>query len=349
MSPKTERETVKGILDQFDRKIVEELLKAYPTKTPSAALKHRSDFPPPGPEVGADTIPRGVMESRSIIERIIGDSNFLPAAFLEEGVLRQKAVARLPKVSSSNPLGDPWGSGFLVANSLLMTNNHVIGSVAEAKTIMAQFNYQIDLNGVAQPIDTWSLDPDNFFYTDAALDFTLVRVKAKGIIWPLSPTVVSPSGGEAAMLEVMSMIGAAAEAGPTIPIGPPLFASRYPGWKWGHLQLPKSAITYSSGQLLNVIQHPAGRMKEVALQENEVTHIYSNRIHYTTDTEGGSSGSPVLNNAWDLVALHHAAGDWDAVNNRWIDNEGMRIDSIVQHLRTQFALSRPSLLTELGI
>lgn len=27
---------------------------------------------------------------------------------------------------------------------------------------------------------------------------------------------------------------------------------------------------------------------------------------YRADTEGGSSGSPVLNNEWNLVALHHA-------------------------------------------
>jgi endonuclease G len=90
-------------------------------------------------------------------------------------------------------------------------------------------------------------------------------------------------------------------------------------------------------------------MKEVALQKNAVTHVFTDRIHYTSDTENGSSGSPVLNNQWELVALHHAAGDWDSVNNKWLDNEGMRLDSIVSHLRTQFGTSNPALLTELGV
>ena len=48
---------------------------------------------------------------------------------------------------------------------------------------------------------------------------------------------------------------------------------------------------------------------------------------YRTDTMGGSSGSPVFNINWDLAALHHAA-----VGNA---NEGIRISSIVSHLRNE--------------
>ncbi len=48
-------------------------------------------------------------------------------------------------------------------------------------------------------------------------------------------------------------------------------------------------------------------------------------LHYKTDTMGGSSGSPVLNINWDLVALHHAAVGQS--------NEGIRISSIVSRLR----------------
>ena len=28
--------------------------------------------------------------------------------------------------------------------------------------------------------------------------------------------------------------------------------------------------------------------------------------HYSTDTEAGSSGSPVFNDQWEVVALHHS-------------------------------------------
>lgn len=307
--------------------------------------KHRSDFPPPGPEVPLGTAGRVELEGLGPIERIIPPvNNLLPIAFLEEGVLRQKAVARLPKYDPYNPNGSPWGTGFLVSNSLIMTNNHVISSIAEAKDILVQFNFQVDLTGVSLPHETWRLDPDNFFYTNVALDFTLVRVK--GIPLVLKPHLPSPptpilDGSEETELGSIVL-------GISPDMIKPWILLRYPGWKWGYIQLPRT-VAYAKGQFMNCVQHPAGRMKEIALQQNEVTHIFTDRVHYTTDTEPGSSGSPVFNNAWDLVILHHAAGDYDTANNKWLDNEGMRIDSIVTHLRSQFGVSNPGLLTELGI
>jgi V8-like Glu-specific endopeptidase len=33
------------------------------------------------------------------------------------------------------------------------------------------------------------------------------------------------------------------------------------------------------------------------------------KLHYRTATEGGSSGSPVFNQDWSLISLHHAEGE----------------------------------------
>ena len=67
-------------------------------------------------------------------------------------------------------------------------------------------------------------------------------------------------------------------------------------------------------------------------------------IHYSTDTEPGSSGAPVFNDQWQVLALHHkavpaasadAAQDADPV---WIANEGVRISAIFELLeRNRFA------------
>jgi hypothetical protein len=61
-------------------------------------------------------------------------------------------------------------------------------------------------------------------------------------------------------------------------------------------------------QPANILQYPgvAGGMMQVALRHNAIVHVDSTRIYYVTDTEGGSSGSPVFNDAWCVIALHRA-------------------------------------------
>jgi hypothetical protein len=72
------------------------------------------------------------------------------------------------------------------------------------------------------------------------------------------------------------------------------------------IPLLRSPATVTRGEMVNIVQHPRGRKKEVALHNNDVKRIKDKVIWYVTDTEPGSSGSPVFNNNWDLVALHHA-------------------------------------------
>ena len=88
------------------------------------------------------------------------------------------------------------------------------------------------------------------------------------------------------------------------------------------------------------IQHPAGRPKEVALQDNRIVKVFAEVIRYETDTEPGSSGSPVFDNGWEIIALHHSGGDRapsDPSGNTWLNNEGIRIDAIVKDLLSQLA------------
>lgn len=112
------------------------------------------------------------------------------------------------------------------------------------------------------------------------------------------------------------------------------------GSRWGSLRLPSGMRTYASDQLVNIIQHPAGRPKEVALQDNRIVKVFAEVIRYETDTEPGSSGSPVFDNGWEIIALHHSGGDRapsDPSGNTWLNNEGIRIDAIVKDLLSQLA------------
>ena len=280
-------------------------------------------------------------EEAAFLERIIGASNLLPVHFLEEGASVQRAVGRvaLKQAHAGLPAGSGWGTGFLVSNSILMTNNHVIPSKAFANKVKAEFNYQLDHTGAAETVDAWDLDPDSLFYTNAALDFTIVRIKCRRLVvnipWKVRNAVPALNGGfdgEDAAVEISEADLTAAAAG--------LIPSQIyrlchsPGPKWGRVKLPTGSVGYWLEQRLNVVQHPRGRRKEVALQSNTLDRLFTNAIRYTADTEPGSSGSPVFTNAWDLVAIHHAGGDF--TNGQWVNNEGMRMDKIVADLRNQF-------------
>lgn len=101
-----------------------------------------------------------------------------------------------------------------------------------------------------------------------------------------------------------------------------------PGARWGFIGLPnESAIEV--GEDVFIIQHPGGKEKMVGLSENTVSAIVGDKIQYMTDTEGGSSGSPVFNDRWELVALHHAA---ISDGSGKVLNEGISIGSIKKKL-----------------
>lgn len=107
-------------------------------------------------------------------------------------------------------------------------------------------------------------------------------------------------------------------------------------------------------QWLNIIQHPNGEPKQLALRENQLVDLLDDFLHYKTDTSPGSSGSAVFNDRWEVVGLHHSgiweknsAGQIIAVDGqvwdksmgehriKWIANEGVRVSKLIKHLRSQ--------------
>lgn len=113
----------------------------------------------------------------ALYERIIAQNDLLGAAFLLQGAQVSRSVGRITvRTSSGRPLH--WGTGFLVSPRLLMTNNHVIATGAEAAPSIIEFNYHIQPDGrTAIPI-VFNLEPQSFFITHPQLDYTLVAVQA---------------------------------------------------------------------------------------------------------------------------------------------------------------------------
>ena len=206
-------------------------------------------------------------EAEARIEKVNLERDFLPVRFLADGNQRARAVCRIRTATS-------FGTGFLIGPGILMTNNHVLGSVAEAANSFAEFDFED-----GQQTQTASILPAGLFITDADLDFTIVACQ-----------------------ELVDV--------PRIP-------------------LLRSPALVTRNERVNIIQHPEARPKEVALHDNHVERIMDKVVRYRTDTQPGSSGSPVFNNDWELVALHHAG---EAQSGGMALNEGIRISAIVSHL-----------------
>jgi V8-like Glu-specific endopeptidase len=80
-----------------------------------------------------------------------------------------------------------------------------------------------------------------------------------------------------------------------------------PNARYGALTFGTAGV--QKEDFVNIIQHPAGGPKQIALYHNVVTAVGERVIQYLTDTLPGSSGSPVFNSVWEVVALHHAGGN----------------------------------------
>ena len=90
------------------------------------------------------------------------------------------------------------------------------------------------------------------------------------------------------------------------------------------------------GEFVTIVQHPRGEKKQVSLRENRIVDMPEAYMHYEADTEPGSSGSPVFNNQWEVVALHHAsvpAPDREELGGYM--NEGIRVSRILRFLAEQ--------------
>ena len=58
---------------------------------------------------------------------------------------------------------------------------------------------------------------------------------------------------------------------------------------------------------LNVIQHPNGKAKKIAIRNNLATASVAPQVRYFTSTYGGSSGAPVFSDEWNVVAIHRGS------------------------------------------
>ena len=105
-----------------------------------------------------------------------------------------------------------------------------------------------------------------------------------------------------------------------------------PADTWGTLHLNPNADPVSTEHVV-IVQHPNGGPKQIVLTANAVLQVKPPHLHYSTYTMPGSSGSPVFNDLWQVIAIHHAAGPQiKSSSGTRYSNEGVLMSAIKPEL-----------------
>ncbi|MFI1104758.1 trypsin-like peptidase domain-containing protein [Streptomyces melanogenes] len=241
-------------------------------------LRHRMMVPvSPAPAV---TAWKGPTSPGLVEEKIIAANTLRPVYFLELALTAARPVCH---IVVEHRTGHWTGTGFLVADDLLLTNEHVLPHADLLGSTRFVFNYEDDSAGRPRLVHE-ARATGRLHLADARRDFALVEL------------------------------------------------AQSPGSEWGHLEI--SGAPPRPGDRVNIVQHPAGRPKQIAFQSNFVEYADADVVQYVTATLPGSSGAPVLTDDWRVCAVHHAGGNLQepATGSYYYRNEGILLSRILREL-----------------
>lgn len=251
------------------------------------------------------------------LERVIRQNN----SFIDINQWREKLavietqVCRIEILNTNN--ATEFGTGFLLAPNVVMTNYHVVESVisnpATYKNVVLRFDYkQLNAHVINQGTQyhleqDWLIDKspytNNSLPTVDELDYALLRVDG----FPGEEKIgknPDPNSPQRGWIELPTQLDY-----PFLP-DTPLF----------------------------IVQHPSAAPLKLAFDTNAIININQNgtTVKYRTNTEPGSSGSPCFDINWNLVALHHSGDlNWNPTYNA-----GTPFSAICSRLEKQGLLAK---------
>ncbi|MCT4353326.1 trypsin-like peptidase domain-containing protein [Streptomyces sp. Je 1-79] len=263
---------------------------------------------------GEPDLPAGPLPAETKEEIIFRDDT-VPFEFLHGGVLAGASVARLkvPPYESGRPMQPAYphaGTGWLIAPGLLITNHHVVNARTRAPGVRlraAEDDLQLQVRNSRSRFDFGADETETEEATAGAL-----------VAWD--------EGLDYALMRLTD----------GVPPRPVLRVASVP-----------LLLNGPDPVAVNIIQHPGGQPKRVALRNNLVFEADERDVRYFTDTRSGSSGSPVFTDDWTVVALHRGTRRVEEVayqgRTTAFVNVGTQMSRIMAHLKE----ARPELYEEI--
>jgi hypothetical protein len=216
------------------------------------------------------------------------------------------------------PVNQAVGTGWLVANDLVLTNWHVVRRVLAGEKqpgdMICRFDYATSSAGTNAGVTTGLAAKWCEAFSEAS--------KAEQGIGQDGPT---GDQLDYALLRLAKPMGTTNGANAA-------------GGARGFIATKRGTASPADNSVVFVLQHPQGNPLKLAIGAVKGTNANTTRVLHDANTEGGSSGSPCFNAKLELVALHHA-GDllYDVVIGTPTQNQAVPLEPILARLETQGA------------
>jgi hypothetical protein len=216
---------------------------------------------------------------------------------------RSVARLRVPQIFEgkyTGPANDHFGTGWVAAPGILMTNHHVIAARKESPLPLSDADFEAQ----AAATRAW------FKYYKEGLSENIVEVRCTKLL-------AKNEGLDYAVLRMES---------------PDHLAPR----PW--LTIAKETPDFALGARLNIVQCAAGGPIRYALTGNYFVSTGGtlDRLRYLTDTDAGASGAPVFDETWRVVAMHHGYHEVPQEVHQGkvvkYHNQGVVLNAILKHL-----------------
>jgi len=261
-----------------------------------------------------------VERANATLERIIQGNDLVGINYLAHGTLAARPVCRIQlRDASNNVLG--FGSGFLIAPGVLMTNHHVFATAAEARHSIADFDFELDVRGKERTPVHFGFDPNTLFYANQVLDFAIVAVQRRSLDgsrelkdWSWLPLDARP--GKSDLGEYLSII-------------------QHPAGERKQVCVRENKLLKFDGDVMWYATDTVGGSSGSPVF-NRFWQVVG--LHHSGVPKKDSKGRwlTIDGRVWD-----------ESIDERliaWVANEGVRVSSIVRHLELEMK-SHPAVKT----